>query len=683
MKKIHILQNRKCLIPVFTTLVFFVGLSFVGCFEKPLSPVAPEWDVTVNVPLINRIYTVDQILEKDATLLRNDPSGLLIYSKSQEFSAISVGGELKVDPTSENYQFHLGAFSVKSPSSQIRSVSIGEMNPSLGAQQGNRIPVQPFNFSLSGQAFPPISEFQQASIVSGDVTVTFINRLELPLDNISLRVQSQLGEIAQFSHPNTILPNDSAKQTFSLANQTVGNTISFSFSGRYPGSEGTVHIDTSSSTFVRLDFSPDIQVSQAVAKLPSNTFTTSGSFDLDDSTKVESGKIRTGSVAMVLNNPLPLAGEASLVISNVLRPNGSPFTEVLTFPAQQQNVQAQFSLDGYSIQSPDGKLNYAVTTKTSDSGNNFVTLDSSISISGSVSTSEISFERVQGRIKPTSVDVNVTRPMDLGDINRKFSGTTRFTQANMYLMVTTPGQFPFDLNATLIARNKTTGQTATLSLPSDQRRVSYPQTTITLSETNSNVVSFLNSFSDRLPDEFSLSGSALFNPTYAIGSISASDSVVIQLSVEIPLKVGIMNGLARDTTQVSISADTRKDIDRTNYGKVYFEVQNGLPSAVHISIELLDSQQRELLALPKASQPNLSVSGAQVDAQGKAILPASSTSYIELASDDVKRIQLTQFVGFSMAIETTGGGTVPVQFRTTDFIHLRAYSTLNYRANFK
>jgi hypothetical protein len=90
-----------------------------------------------------------------------------------------------------------------------------------------------------------------------------------------------------------------------------------------------------------------------------------------------------------------------------------------------------------------------------------------------------------------------------------------------------------------------------------------------------------------------------------------------------------------------------------------------------------------VLTLPKALQSPVAVSGAQVDALGRVVVPASSTTYLELVSDDIDKIQVTEYVVYSLMIGTSAGGTVPVQFRTTDSVHVRAYSTLNYRVNSK
>jgi hypothetical protein len=657
-------------------------LTLVGCFEELSSPVAPVWDVQLNVPLMNRTYTVSQLVEKDTTLLRSDPSGLVAYSNSQQFSPISVRNDLKVDPASDTYESRIGTFKIKSPPSKVGRLSAGDLNPALGNNQGQLVAIPPFNFSLVGQAFPTVREVERGTISSGQVVMTLVNNMPFPIENISLTVQSQLGRVLEFAHAAPIQSKDSVKQTYSLAGMTIGNLLSFDFSGHVPGG-GSAVIDTSSAVLVQLDFPTAIRASSAVAQLPANTITTSDGFSLDDSTKIDYAKISAGSMTVTLNNALGLSGEVSFVIPEFRGQGGGAFTEVIPFTTSQQTIRVVYPLAGYTVQSPNGRLSYNVTTQTDDTGDNMVTMDSSMKVFGSVTTSAIHFDEFQGTLKPTNINIDVSRSVDLGEMNRVFTGTAKFSQARMVLTIANPTQFAMDLNAPLAGRSTLTGQTANLSIPQDQRRVSYPQTTVVLDETNSSIVSFLNSFSGKLPDEFRIVGAALLNPDYVSGSVSGNDSVGIAFSIQLPLKVGIVSGIARDTTNIDISSETRKDIDRASYGKVTFEVANGLPASIELTLDMLDSQRKKLLTLPKAVQAPVAVSAAPVDALGRVVVPAASTTYLELVSDDIDKIQQTQYVVYSLSIETSNGGTVPVQFLTTDSVHVRAYSTLNYRVNSK
>ncbi len=669
--------------PLLTLSLLVSGLNSLGCFEKPLSPVAPTWDVQLNVPLMNRTYTVNQLVEKDPTLLHSDGSGLLVYSTSQQFSAIAISENLKVNAASEYYQMRVGKFAVKAPAPKVKRISAVELNPAFGDSQGQAVILPSSTFSLTNQTFSTITEIHHAALIDGKAILTFTNRLQIPIDNINATVRSQYGEVLHFTHTATVQPNDSVSAQFSLANLTIGDAWTLNLSGRFPATSNPVTVDPTSPVFVRLEFPTELEASQALAQLPPNTFTTGGSIVVDDSTKVDNADIRAGILTVTLNNSLGVSGQATLVIPELRQSNGGPFTQAIPFSSNQQNVRSDFALNGYTVRPLDKKMTYAITTQTYDSGNNFVAIDSSMGVSGTVTTSVIYFQNFQGTIKPTTVGVNLSKTIDLGEVNRLFSGTAKLSQAKLVLIFTTPARYPIDLNTVLTGRSSATGQMASLSLPANQRRVTSPQTTITLSETNSDLVKFLNSFSGKLPDQFTLLGNAVLNPEYTSGALSASDSLGTALSIDIPLKAAILNGLAQDTTQVNLSSETRKDISHANYGKVQFEIQNGLPAAVQISLSFLDAQRMNLLTLPKASQPPIAVSGATVDGEGRVVVPASSTSFVELVADDVNKIQLLQYAAFAMSIWTSGGGSVPVQFRTTDSVHVRAFSTLNYRVNFK
>jgi len=663
---------------VFPLAIFFF---VVGCFETPLSPIAPSWDVRINLPLVNRGYTVNDLIDKDTSLFRQDASGLLFYSKSLKFSGISVAENLKVDPVTESFVSQLGKFSAKYPASQVRRVSVGEMDPSLASQQGSEIVLQPFDFVLLDWSFLPVSEFEEVTLTSGQATVTLTNRLGIPIENISLTLRTQRGTIAQLGHTASLEPGDSTKRVIDLANQTFGNTFSFDLSGHYPGGQGPVRIDTSSAVVVRLDLSSDIKASRAIAKLPANSFSKSGSYTLDDSTRIETAVIRGGKLVITLNNTLSVSGRATFTISNLRQPNGLLSKHVVPFAAGESNIQTEVSLAGYSVESLDGRFHYSMIVETDDTGNNKVVIDSSMGVSATLTTSEISFESIRGRLKPRSVKVDVTEAIDLGDVNRNFSGSVRFSQARLFLTVKTAGQYPFDLNITLVATNRLTGQSASLSIPPDQRRVSYPQSIVSLTESNSEIVPFLNHFTEKLPDEFRVLGNAILNPTYNLGSVTAMDSVRLDLALEVPLRISLVSGIARDTVKLDIDADSRRDIEKANNGRVSFEIRNGLPVGLQVSLDFLDSERRVVLGLPKAQQPPLSITAAQVDAQGRVALPAFNILYVDLVDTDVKKLVQGEHLAFSINIGTASGGGIPVQLHSSDAVEVRSYATLGYRVN--
>jgi hypothetical protein len=111
---------------------------------------------------------------------------------------------------------------------------------------------------------------------------------------------------------------------------------------------------------------------------------------------------------------------------------------------------------------------------------------------------------------------------------------------------------------------------------------------------------------------------------------------------------------------------------------MYLEVQNGLPVQLATQLAFLDGSGKVLLTLP-VSNGAYSVASAQVDAGGFATTPASTTLTIALNEAQVHQLSVAKKIAYLMSLST--GGTGPVVLRTTDRVHVHAWSTLSYRVN--
>ena len=56
-------------INIFLTTVIILGTSMVlnltGCFDLPNDVIMPQWDVDLNVPLLKKAYTLEDIIKSD------------------------------------------------------------------------------------------------------------------------------------------------------------------------------------------------------------------------------------------------------------------------------------------------------------------------------------------------------------------------------------------------------------------------------------------------------------------------------------------------------------------------------------------------------------------------------------------------------------------------------------------
>ena len=72
-------------------LVVYVLINFVSCFELPDELIAPEWQVDLHVPLINKVYTLSDILNDDPHITIDTSGGNSIYILQSDTFNLSSG----------------------------------------------------------------------------------------------------------------------------------------------------------------------------------------------------------------------------------------------------------------------------------------------------------------------------------------------------------------------------------------------------------------------------------------------------------------------------------------------------------------------------------------------------------------------------------------------------------------
>ncbi len=163
-----------------------------------------------------------------------------------------------------------------------------------------------------------------------------------------------------------------------------------------------------------------------------------------------------------------------------------------------------------------------------------------------------------------------------------------------------------------------------------------------------------------------------------------------------PLKIGVSGGIFSEKVRIGegeTGGTSSEDIDTAavdliNSGTVTFQITNGLPIGIQVStryLDLLDNDPTKFIQLfdiPKATEPAIQVDGGLVDAQGRVTTPAFSVVDVNLAPEDIdKFIDSTEVIEVFIQFATSGGGTTPVQFRTSDAVSVRAHAILSVRVD--
>ncbi len=154
-----------------------VGVLISGCFKEPLAPVMSSWDVNLTVPLVNRTYSIAQIVDKDTALLRVGTGNTLSLVTSSDIPPAYVGSSLSFSPQNTGMSMKLGVFGIV-----MEPIVSSIVIP--GLPQGATVPIPNTTIAVPA-VFDTISTFESVTLVAGTMTLTFRNNLPVPVDIVA------------------------------------------------------------------------------------------------------------------------------------------------------------------------------------------------------------------------------------------------------------------------------------------------------------------------------------------------------------------------------------------------------------------------------------------------------------------------------------------------------------------
>jgi hypothetical protein len=178
----------------------------------------------------------------------------------------------------------------------------------------------------------------------------------------------------------------------------------------------------------------------------------------------------------------------------------------------------------------------------------------------------------------------------------------------------------------------------------------------------------------------------VFPTAQGIQTIYDTTKVYATVDLSFPLKIGIAGGEVSETSDLTDNKNSGKDeVKSVKTGTMYFEIVNGLPLQLILQSALLGKSsagKRDTLLRIPTDGPR-TIAAAPVDQGGSVTGAKKSSFFIQLKSSDIDAYNNADAIWFKLQIETTGGGTVPVKFRSSDSVSVRASATMVYTVNKK
>lgn len=662
-----------------------------GCEVK--NPIMPSWDVDLTVPVVDREFNLQSVIDKDSSVLRayNDPTrlGLLYYGEVSDISPIVVGDKLRMSPIGLSTGFTIGAIKVNQPTPVTVNIPVSEFAP--GATGGQPFLFPPIPAQSVSKSLPPIDSFEEAVFESGNLELHFDNNngVTITINSVSFKNTATGVVIPQLTSntPLNIPQGQRGTIVFPLAGAVVPKGMSIDIVLSSPGSGGSIiTLPNNAGTGVVAQFT-SFTLSQVTAPLPAqDPVSFDSTFVLDDSSSFAEIVIDQGQLSLTLSNTLDVGVIASLTINNLRKPDNTPFTAMPTLGrvgsgSENQTVTVS-DLHDWKIVSGSGgstltnELDFSVTVNTVPATDPR-TLRKTDNIAVLVSMSELVLKSINGKFKPTPLDFAATSiPIKLGTFSAFTASQLVFDKFGLVLNINSTTTEELGFSGTITGKNSY--RTQVVNIP--YTVIHQNANTITLSDQE--LRDFINAFATSPPDSIILKYNAILNPGYKVGAIAATDSLYGNSDIEVPVKLGIGGGQFTDTSEVNIEESNRENLDNLLSASISMNIENGLPLGISVVSDFYDENGNLLFRFPPNRAPNpstLNVLGGLVDVNGKVTTPRSNTFTLQVNQDEFSKLTLAKKIVSTVNLNTTGVNALPVQFRTSDKIKIKGFGLVQYR----
>ncbi len=653
----------------------------LGCSVQ--KPSAPSWDVDVTIPLVGKSFTMQKIAD-DEEAITVDSSGTLAFEETSDLDQYLVGDQLDVADMNDSFTLTLGSFDIRSPGSEMTSVTLREIFSSADALNGQTAVVPPFNFTTDKKALNAYGNFSYVIIENGSITVTVANGMAIPLGApVTLEVWDSISDTLVVSVTSNTQIQPGATQTFSssLANKRLPNTLSIRMVASSPGSGSNPVVIDANSQFAMTGTISDLKVREAMASVPEQRVSRTDAVTITDSLVVNEATVERGTLSLQIGGDLPLDAWLVYELPDFYRPGGEAFVDSF-FITRNQNITNNINLAGFSLRPgaadfSQQQVRFSWHIRTIDTGNNFALVRASDVMGAGFDLSNVRFSRVTGRIGQQDIDISqpdisFNIPADLDSIF--------FETAELELVINNGINFPARLKFSIEGQNDN-GSVSYLNVDEVIQPAAGPgqpkTTTIRLNQNNSNIKDFISI----LPNLVKIDGRVALGDPNWVGTVSKSDFVDGLVKITAPLALRLPEQqIESDVNELNIEEGVRNDIiDNLGNGLFFAEIENHLPIGATVDVvfgendSTLFSQPDLVIGLLRAGRGNLDSNG---------YVDQSQISKIDFSlTEDQMRTFLKQplYSGIRVSIDGTNGQFVKV--RPSDFIQVKSYSKLRVKIN--
>lgn len=662
-------------------LISFTMTGFNCSFQKPS---APSWDVDVTIPLVSKVYTMEEIAEDQKSISADSTTGLLSFEQTSELDEYRVGDQLDMADIENTFTLELGSFEIDSPGSEFTSVALNEIYTEADLLNGQNALVPAFVFETEKKELDPFEDFAYVVIETGQIDIIINNDLAIPLGSpITIHVWDTGADTVIISETSNIqiAPGSSETITMSLDGRRLPNQLSIVMEGTSPGSGGALVLINASSLFEMGGEISDLKVVEALAQIPEQTVSNEDNMAITDSMVVTDAKVESGSILLDLGGNLPLDTWVIYRLPDFVTPQGETLVDSF-FVRKNTDIVNTINLANLSLRPEPAdfsqqKIRFNWTIRTIDTGADMALVRSSDVMGADFSLKNLKFEYITGRIGAQDIDIEQADiefdiPADLDSIF--------FETAQLELEINNGINFPGRISMNIEGRNEA-GSISFLSidaaiLPAEQPGT-VKKTVIILNQNNSNIKDFISI----LPNLLKVEGSFKLGDANWVGTISKDNFVDGQVKISAPFSLRLPSQeIEGKALEMDIDEDVKKDIlDNLANGSFTGELENHLPLGASVEI-LFGADSLSTFTNPLLSIGPLRADEAPTDNDGYVSNSEMSNISFSLTEEQMKVFTSDNlYQAVRVLIDGTHGKFVKV--RNTDYLSIKAYTRIRVKVN--
>ncbi len=685
-----------------------LSVAALNCVKIPTEPVLPESDIQGSIPVINRTWTVEDMILKDTSKVKEDATGGFYYTDSKSFNPTRID-TIRVTPKASGNQVALGLLTVPGLATQTTTTTAGDMGMGTISYPGANPPLVPAwpetSFVAQGIQLQDTADFDYLHVVNGNMILSVTNHLAIGVTFQPIYLRND----------QTTFPIDTTRiARFDVGRVGPGQTVSVAYPldgelvrGFLKTDSLRVRTDSTSNPFtinstdgISFGFgTTSIDVDSASAKIPQQSLLSvnDSTITVDSTAYLQQALFTRGNFSLNVNNQSGLYVGVRLSFANFVRaiaPYDTLFFDTLVAP--HTNFSFPVNLTNYKVingaQNISGgtAVRFSLGIRTVNSqGLKLPVASSNYVLSSFQPLNQFVVKSLTGIMNPMTVAVNNGVPLTgLGDASKGFTGQFSFDSVEFVLKVGLNGGFPVQHNLTLYAVNRKVSPPRfdSLKVPSN---IIYPGLSnvgvITLNNATG-LPAFLSHAV--LADTFYLRGSLVINPNRGSGNITDTTKVYPSMSMYIPIKLGLKDGQYVDVTPISGKFDSGF-VANVQSGSLYFTIANRMPVSVAFRMAFLKTdsatrRQDTVLTIPQTGLGDVyAINGAQVDVNGFAVDPAAQTQFkFTLTNPEIMALVGADSLYTRFSINTSGAALPTVQavhLQAQDYINVKASANMVYK----